>query len=73
MAQIIFYNQNVPSIRILMKRICIGLRGLLSPKNVLSVIKVNAAAAVLSWKDKKFWMLWKMDFPAGSSAKSRDP
>jgi len=51
----------------LMKRICIALRGLLSPRNVLSVIKVNAAAAVLSWNDKKFWMLWKMDFPAGKA------
>jgi hypothetical protein len=40
-----------------MKRICIGLRGLLSPQNVLNVINANAAAAVLSWNDKKFWML----------------
>jgi len=63
-------SQSVPSIRILMKRICIGLRGLLSPKHVLSVIKVNAAAAVLSWNDKKFWMLWKMDFPVRSLAGS---
>ena len=50
--------------RMLMKRICIAFKGLLSPKNVLRVISVSAAHAVLSWKDKKFWMLWKMDFPA---------
>ena len=68
-----FYSKNAPSIRILMKRICIALRGLLSPKNVLSVTKVNAAAAVLSWNDKKFWMLWKMDFPARSLVGSRTP
>jgi hypothetical protein len=41
----------------LIKRICIGLRGLLSPQKVLRVIKANAAAAVLSWNDKKFWIL----------------
>lgn len=40
-----------------MNRICIGLRGLLSPQNVLNVIKVSAAAAVLNWNDKKFWIL----------------
>ncbi len=47
-----------------MKRICMALSGLLSPKNVLSVISVRAAQAVLSWKDRKFWILWKMDLPA---------
>ena len=57
----------------LMKRICIALRGLLSPKNVLNVIKVNAAAAVLSWNDKKFWILWKMDFPVGKLSQKSDP
>jgi hypothetical protein len=36
---------------------------LLSPNMVLSVMSVNAAAAVLNWKDKKFWMLWNIDFP----------
>ena len=40
--------------RMLINRICIELRGLLNPKNVLSVIRVNAAHAVLSWKDRKF-------------------
>ena len=49
--------------RMLMKRICIAFRGLSSPKNVLNVISVSAAHAVLSWKDRKFWMLWKMDLP----------
>ena len=43
-----------PSMRMLMKRICIAFRGLLSPKNVLRVISVRAAHAVLSWKDRKF-------------------
>jgi hypothetical protein len=57
----------------LMKRICIALRGLLSPRIVLNVIKVNAAAAVLSWNDKKFWMLWKMDFPAEKLSQNSDP
>ena len=47
-------NGHVPSMRMLMNRICIALRGLLSPKNVLSVINVRAAQAVLSWKDRKF-------------------
>ena len=48
-----------------MNRICMAFRGLLSPKNVLRVISVSAAQAVLSWKDRKFWMLWKMDLPLG--------
>jgi hypothetical protein len=26
-------------------------------------MSVSAAAAVLSWKDKKFWILWKIDLP----------
>jgi hypothetical protein len=55
--------ENIPSIRILINKICIAFKGLLSPKKVLSVINVNAAIAVLSWKDKKFWILWKIDFP----------
>ena len=42
--------------RMLMNRICIALRGLLSPKNVLSVMSVSAATAVLSWNERKFWM-----------------
>jgi hypothetical protein len=45
---------DIPSIRILMNRICIAFKGLLSPNIVLSVISVNAAAAVLNWKDRKF-------------------
>jgi len=48
----------------LMNRICIELSGLLNPNIVLNVMSVSAAAAVLSWKDKKFWMLWNIDFPA---------
>ena len=43
--------------RMLMKRICMALRGLLRPKKVLIVIKLSAATAVLSWNDRKFWML----------------
>jgi hypothetical protein len=54
----------------LMNRICIALRGLLSLKTVLSVIKLRAATAVLSWKEMKFWMLWKMDFPRNESVLS---
>ena len=46
-----------PSIRMLMNRICIALSGLLSPNIVLSVMSVSAAAAVLSWNDRTFWML----------------
>ena len=46
-----------------MNRICIALSGLLSPNIVLSVMSVSAAAAVLSWKDRKFWMLWNIDLP----------
>ena len=52
-----------PSMRMLMNRICIALSGLLSPNIVLNVISVSAAAAVLSWKDRKFWMLWNIDLP----------
>lgn len=37
-----------------MNRICIEFSGLLSPNIVLSVINVSAAAAVLSWKERKF-------------------
>lgn len=51
--------------RMLINRICMAFKGLLSPKNVLNVINVRAAAAVLSWKVKKFWMLWKIDLPEG--------
>jgi hypothetical protein len=57
----------IPSMRILMKRICIALRGLLRPRTVLSVIKVKAAAAVLNWKARKFWMLWNIDLPGTTS------
>jgi hypothetical protein len=52
--------------RIFMNRICIALSGLLSPNIVLSVINVSAAAAVLSWKERKFWILWNIDLPAKS-------
>ena len=48
----------------LINRICIAFKGLLSPNMVLKVISVKAAAAVLSWNDKKFWMLWNIDLPA---------
>ena len=37
-----------------MNKICIAFSGLLSPNIVLSVMSVRAAAAVLSWKDRKF-------------------
>lgn len=50
-------GMHIPSIRILMNNICMALSGLLSPSMVLSVISVSAAAAVLSWNDKKFWIL----------------
>ena len=43
-----------PSIRMLMNKICMALSGLLYPRNVLRVINESAAAAVLSWKHKKF-------------------
>lgn len=49
--------EDVPSIKILIKSICMALSGLLNPNSVLSVMSVSAAAAVLSWKDKKFWIL----------------
>ena len=49
--------------RMLMNRICIALRGLLRPKKVLSVIRVSAAIAVLSWNERKFCILWNIDFP----------
>jgi hypothetical protein len=48
-----------------MKRICIALRGLLRPSIVLRVMRVRAAAAVLSWNARKFWMLWNIDLPGG--------
>lgn len=59
---------NSPSMRILINRICIAFRGLLNPKNVLRVISVRAATAVLSWNERKFWMLWKIDLPRTLSA-----
>jgi hypothetical protein len=37
-----------------MNRICMALSGLLNPNIVLRVINVSAAAAVLSWKERKF-------------------
>lgn len=52
--------------RMLMNRICIALRGFVSPNIVLKVINVSAAAAVLSWKERKFWMLWNIDLPKTS-------
>ena len=54
----------IPSMRILINKICMALRGLLNPKKVLIVINVSAATAVLNWNDKKFWILWNIDFPA---------
>lgn len=45
---------NIPSMRMLINRICMAFSGLLSPNIVLSVINVSAAAAVLSWKERKF-------------------
>jgi hypothetical protein len=47
-------GSDIPSMRMLMNRICIAFSGLLSPNIVLSVINVSAAAAVLSWKERKF-------------------
>jgi hypothetical protein len=43
-----------------------ALSGFVSPNNVLKVISVSAAAAVLSWKERKFWMLWNIDLPKTS-------
>ena len=63
-------RERSPSMRMLMNRICIALSGLLSPNIVLSVISVSAAAAVLSWNDRKFWMLWNIDFPVTPSWRS---
>jgi hypothetical protein len=40
--------------RMLMNRICIAFNGFERPRSVLRVINVSAAAAVLSWKDRKF-------------------
>lgn len=40
-----------------MNKICIAFKGLLNPNIVLNVMRVSAAAAVLSWNDKKFWIL----------------
>lgn len=45
---------DIPSIRMLMNKICIALSGLLYPRRVLRVISESAAVAVLSWKHKKF-------------------
>lgn len=45
---------NAPSIKMLINKICMAFKGLLSPSRVLSVISVRAAAAVLSWNDRKF-------------------
>ena len=56
-------ERDAPSIKILINKICIALRGLRNPKKVLRVIRVRAATAVLSWNDKKFWILWNIDFP----------
>ena len=47
-------TRNAPSIKILIKRICIAFNGLLRWNTMLSVIKVRAATAVLSWNDRKF-------------------
>lgn len=60
-------RQDLPSIRILINKICIAFSGLLSPNIVLSVISVNAAAAVLNWNDRKFCMLWNIDLPSQKS------
>jgi len=62
---------NAPSMRMLMNSICIALSGFVSPNNVLRVINVSAAAAVLSWKERKFWMLWNIDLPITSRAQDQ--
>jgi hypothetical protein len=46
-----------------MNRICMAFSGLLRPNIVESVMRVSAAAAVLSWKERKFWILWNILFP----------
>ena len=46
--------RNAPSIRILIKSICMAFSGLLRWNTMLSVIRVSAATAVLSWNDRKF-------------------
>jgi hypothetical protein len=43
--------------RMLMKRICIALSGLVRPNSVEMVMIERAATAVDSWKTRKFWML----------------
>ena len=53
-----------------MNRICIALRGLLNTTIVLSVMVSAAAAAVLSWKDRQFWILWNINSPVIPSQKS---
>lgn len=40
--------------RMLIKRICIALSGLVNPKAVLTVMMDRAATAVESWKTRKF-------------------
>ena len=47
-------NDVIPSMRILINRICMALRGLLNPKNVLIVMSERAAITVLSWNERKF-------------------
>lgn len=66
-------RDDVPSIRILMNNICIALSGLLNPNIVLSVMSVRAAHAVLSWNDKKFWILWNIDLPRINKRRNKDP
>ena len=59
---------DVPSIRILINRICIAFNGFSRPNKVLRVISVRAAAAVLSWKAKKLLILWNIDLPSEPSS-----
>jgi hypothetical protein len=54
----------IPSISMLMNRICMAFNGLLRPNIVLREMSARADTAVLSWKARKCWMLWKIVFPA---------
>jgi hypothetical protein len=49
---------------LLIHRICMALSGLRQPPRLLNITSPSAAALVLSWKVRKFWMLWKMPLPS---------
>ena len=57
-----------PSHMMFIQSICMGFMGFWRPRNVASATNANADKLVLSWKQRKFWMLWNMFLPSSMAS-----